>query len=309
MTSPGEFEFLAATSGQRLDMALLERGLAPSRSAVQRLIAGGLVLVDGARAQKSGQKLARGAKVKVAIPPPQTQAVRAENLPLEIVYEDQYLLVVNKPRGQVVHPAAGHSAGTLVNALLAHTSLSPIGAPERPGIVQRLDKDTSGLLAVAKTETVHLCLAQMIAKHDFLRQYLAIVHGVPAHKRGTIDAPLGRDPANRKRFRVSAKGKPAVTHYEVLADFSAYALLRLQLETGRTHQIRVHLASLGHPVAGDPLYGPRKVHFQALISGQALHAARLSFVHPVFQGRLDFSAPLPADMAAILRHLDTQRRL
>lgn len=309
MRSPGELEFTVQSQGQRLDLALVEQGIAPSRSSVQKLIAQGMVLVDGEPANKSGQRLALGAKVSVSIPPKAEEEVLGEKLPLDIFYEDQYLLVLNKPRGQVVHPAAGHSKGTLVNALLAYTSLSSIGGPERPGIVHRLDKDTSGLLVVAKTDEVHSALAKKIAQHDFLRQYLALVHGALKNERGIIRAPLGRDPANRKRFCVLCGGKEAITHYQVLRQYGDYSLLQLTLQTGRTHQIRVHLSWLGHPVVGDPLYGPRKPHFKELISGQALHAERLGFVHPITGENLDFKAPLPEDLAEIIQLLDSGYRV
>ncbi|NLC47124.1 MAG: RluA family pseudouridine synthase [Firmicutes bacterium] len=303
MTSPKVLEFTVQEPGLRLDLALVEEKVAPSRSAVQKLIEKGLVKVDGQIAKKAGQKVAQGAQISVTIPPPEPQEVAGEELPLDIVYEDEHLLVLNKPRGQVVHPALGHRRGTLVNALLSHTKLSKIGGPLRPGIVHRLDKDTSGLLVVAKTDPVHLALAEMLARQKVLRQYQAIVHGLLRQDRGTIQAPIGRDPANRKRFAVRSGGKPACTHFEVLARYRGYSLLQLTLHTGRTHQIRVHMAYLGHPVVGDPLYGPRKIHFQDLITGQALHAARLGFTHPVTAEELEFTAPLPQDMAAICRLL------
>jgi 23S rRNA pseudouridine1911/1915/1917 synthase len=299
-----EFEFQAQNPGQRLDLALVERGVAESRASVQKLILAGAVLVDGIRAMKPGQRLALGAKVSVTIVQ-ETYEVLPQKLPLDLYYEDQNLLVLNKPRGQVVHPAVGHNRGTVVNALLAHTTLSSIGLPERPGIVHRLDKDTSGLMVVAKTDQAHLKLVEMIAKRDFLRQYLALVHGKLENYRGVIRAPLGRDPGNRKRFRVLPGGKEAITHFQVLEEYGDYSFVQLRLKTGRTHQIRVHLAWLGHPLVGDPLYGPKRPHFKDLISGQALHAQRLGFIHPITGEDLDFEAPLPEDMNAIIELLDS----
>lgn len=309
MASPTELEFIAQRPGQRLDLALVENGAAHSRALVQKLISQKMVEIEGVLATKPGQRLKRGARVRVMIPPPESVEVLPQELPLDLLFEDEYLLVLNKPRGQVVHPAAGHSRSTLVNALLAHTALSSIGLPQRPGIVHRLDKDTSGLLVVAKTDQVHKALAKQIAQRQVLRQYLALAHGNVRAERGEIRAPLGRDPANRKRFRVLPGGKEAITHFLCLERYGDYTLIQLKLETGRTHQIRVHLAHLGHPLVGDPLYGPKKPHFKKLLQGQALHAQKLGFVHPVTGAQLDFVAPLPGDFAALLQSLDSQRRV
>ncbi len=277
--------------GSRLDHFLAEAEESMSRSMLQKLCRQGHVSIDGEKQLKPGYRLKHGQQVLVCLPPPQPMEARAENIPLHIVYEDSELLVINKPQGMVVHPAAGHREGTLVNALLAHCKdLFAIGDRVRPGIVHRLDKDTSGLLVVAKNQKSFINLSGQVKERQLKRQYLAIVHGFPPAAEGTIDAPLGRDPRERKRFAVinGGKGRQARTHYRVLQKGSSYSLLSLRLETGRTHQIRVHLAYLGCPVVGDPLYGPRHSPYRNL--GQLLHSHKLGFVHPKSGEYLEFTA-------------------
>jgi len=230
---------------------------------------------------------------------------RPKPIPLDIVYEDDDIIVINKPQGMVVHPAAGARAGTLVNALLAHTrGLSGIGGKERPGIVHRLDKDTSGLLVVAKHDRAHISLARQLQAREVLREYAAIVHGRVRADRGRVDAPIGRHPVNRKRMAVVFGGRPAVTDYEVLERFAEYSYLRLVLQTGRTHQIRVHMAHLGHPVVGDPVYGSRRSPWE--LEGQCLHARRLGFRHPRTGAWMTFTTPLPEHMERVLEDLRRQ---
>lgn len=283
---------LPEQAGERLDRFLAEAsGL--TRAAVQNLLELGCVDVTGT-ARPKNYKVRAGDVVTVRIPDPVSCDVLPEDIPLDIVYEDDDLLVVNKPRGMVVHPAPGHTGGTLVNALLAHCggSLSGINGVLRPGIVHRIDRDTSGLLIVAKNDRAHQGLAGQIKEHSFTRVYEAVVRGHMKQASGTVDAPIGRHPAERKRMAVTPQhSRPARTHYEVMAEYPGYSHLRLRLETGRTHQIRVHMAYLGHPVAGDPVYGggPRPGEPQ----GQCLHAREIGFVHPVTGQTLHFTSPLP----------------
>jgi 23S rRNA pseudouridine1911/1915/1917 synthase len=267
--------------GCRLDQFLTVRGNSFSRSYWQKNCRRGNVFIDGQTEKKAGTRLKAGHKVEVFVPPPEVMEVEPEAIPLNIVYEDGDLLVINKPKGMVVHPAVGHRQGTLVNALLAHRSdLSAIGDKIRPGIIHRLDKDTTGLLMVAKNEMAFRKLGDQLKRREVKREYRAIVHGLLPSGEGMIDAPLGRDPLDRKRFAVreDGKGKEAVTYFKLLKKTPFFSLLSLRLDTGRTHQIRVHLASLGCPVVGDPLYGPRKSPYREL--GQFLHARTLGFVHP-----------------------------
>lgn len=284
-----EFEL---PEGIRLDVGVTEV-IGKTRSFIQSLIEGGFVHVNGL-AKKSNYKMRSGDHVKVIIPPPKELQVEAENIPLDIVYEDDDVLVVNKPQGMVVHPAPGSWNGTLVNALLYHcrNHLSGINGVMRPGIVHRIDKDTSGLLAVAKNDQAHQGLAAQIKEHSMARKYIAIVHGVILESTGTVEAPIGRDTTDRKKMAVSFhNSKSAVTHYEVLERFREFTFLRARLETGRTHQIRVHMAYLKHPVLGDPLYGPRRNPFG--IEGQMLHAEHLGFVHPRTGEWLEFTVEPP----------------
>lgn len=290
-----ELVFSASTedSGIRVDRFLQARLPDHSRSAIQKWMEDGCVLVNGKSVAKN-YKLSGVCEILVRIPEPQELQVRAENIPLDIVYEDDDLLVVNKPKGMVVHPAPGNSDGTLVNALLYHCkgSLSGINGVIRPGIVHRIDKDTSGLLMVAKNDRAHLGLAEQIKEHSFDRVYETVVYGQFKEDSGTVNAPIGRHPVDRKRMAVIAShSREAITHFQVLERLNGFTHLRVQLETGRTHQIRAHMAYIGHPVAGDPLYGPRKVISE--LHGQCLHAREIGFTHPVTGERMHFSSSLP----------------
>jgi 23S rRNA pseudouridine1911/1915/1917 synthase len=290
--------------GRRLDVFLFEQGLFPSRAQAQKAVAAGRVTVNGVRV-KAGYRLRPKDRVSVHLEPPEPSVLVPEDIPLEVVYEDSDLLVINKPQGLVVHPAPGHPRGTLVNALLRRCpDLSGIGGSLRPGVVHRLDKDTSGLMVVAKNDFTHLELARQLQERTLRRVYLALVHGRPPLT-GTVRAPVGRHQRDRKKMAVRTEGgKEAVTHYRVREYFPDYALLEVSLETGRTHQIRVHLASLGHPVVGDPLYGRRRPPLP--VPGQLLHACRLAFRHPRNGERLEFTAPLPPAFEEVLRHLRRQ---
>ena len=308
-------EYIVAVSeaGFRLDAFLATR-TDLSRSAAVRLIEDGCVAVDGQTVREKKASLSAGVTVCIDRPEVRPYEVAAQNIPLDILYEDDALLVINKPKGMVVHPAAGNEDGTLVNALLYHCgdSLSGIGGVARPGIVHRIDKDTSGLLVVAKTDAAHRALAAQLEDHSLYREYRALVQGGFRTDTGKVDAPIGRHPVDRKKMAVIRDGahtaKPAVTHYKVLARYGTVSELSLRLETGRTHQIRVHMASLGHPLLGDTVYGGGKTAFEkkhaALLLGQALHAERISFVHPTSGERVTFASPLPKefeDLRAILQ--------
>lgn len=263
-----------------------------SRSRAAKLLEDGMVTLNGEKAAKNA-KLKSGDRVTVCIPDPEIYDVMPENIPLDIVYEDDDLLVVNKPKGMVVHPAAGNYTGTLVNALMHHCpdSLSGINGVMRPGIVHRIDKNTSGLLIVAKNDLSHNALAMQIKEHSFTREYEAVVYGNLKNDRGTIDAPIGRHPCKRKQMAVIEGGRNAVTHYEVLERLNGFTHLRLRLETGRTHQIRVHMSYIGHAVAGDDVYGPKKVITP--LCGQCLHAKKIGFIHPKSKKYLEFDSKLP----------------
>ncbi len=291
--------------GQRLDKWLAGQLPDMTRSAIQNLIEQGCVTCREKPLMKSA-KLIPGDIVKVTVPETRQLDVLPQNIPLDIVYEDADLLVVNKPKGMVVHPAPGNPDRTLVNALLHHcgASLSGINGVARPGIVHRIDKDTSGLLIVAKNDFSHLRLAEQIQVHSFTREYQAVVYGVIKEDSGTVDQPIGRHPTERKKMAVllrSASARPAVTHFAVVERFQGFTWLRLRLETGRTHQIRVHMAFMGHPVAGDPVYGPKKVI--SSLEGQCLHAGRIGFVHPRTEEYLEFSAPLPSYFTGFLKKI------
>lgn len=294
---------VTAPAGVRLDVALAgDATLALSRSRIQALIAAGAVAVDGVTVKRPGFRLRGGEAIVVEVPPDRPAEAVAQDIPLAVVYEDADLIVINKPRGLVVHPAAGHSSGTLVNALLKHCpDLAGIGGVLRPGIVHRLDRDTTGLLVVAKTQRAHDALTRAIKARAVHRGYLAIVWGVPDAVQGRIEAPIGRHPVDRKRMAVVEGGRPAVTHFAVLESFGRAALLRCALETGRTHQIRVHLAFIGHPVIGDPVYSGRRD--SCGMAGQALHAAMLAFAHPVDGRPLRFEVPPPEDFRQLLARL------
>lgn len=276
----------------RLDVFLTTQIVDVSRSYVQKLIDEGLVTVDG-KSTKANHKLRKGEIVTIKIPPPEELEVNAENITLDIYFEDQDVIVINKPRGMVVHPAEGNTSGTLVNALLYHcTDLSGINGVLRPGIVHRLDKDTSGLIMVAKNDNAHNCLAEQLKNRTVTRRYIALIHKNLKNDVGTVDAPIGRDPKDRQKMAVTEKNsKHAVTHYKVIERFGDYTLIECRLETGRTHQIRVHMAYIGHPLVGDTKYGPNKPHFN--IEGQLLHAKVLGFIHPSTGEYMEFTAPLP----------------
>ena len=284
--------YTAETSVDRIDLFLAEK-TDLSRSAVSRLIENGFVTKNGKTVRKR-DKVNVGDEITVEIEEPKPLNVEPEDIPLDIVFEDDYLLVVNKPKGMVVHPAPGNYNGTLVNALLNHCkgSLSGINGVMRPGIIHRIDKNTSGLLMVAKNDIAHKFLSEQIKVHSFMREYRAVVHGNIKADSGTVDAPIGRHPIKRKQMAVTDKNsKNAVTHYEVLERFNGFTYLKLRLETGRTHQIRVHMAYIGHPVAGDDVYGPRKR--VGNFEGQCLHAKKIGFIHPKTSEYMEFDSELP----------------
>lgn len=285
----------AVDAGKRIDSFLAER-TEMSRSAAVSVIESGSVTVNG-KVEKKNYKVCDGDCVSFEKPEPVVLDVVAQQIPLDIVYEDVDLLVVNKPQGMVVHPAAGNEDGTLVNALMAHcgTSLSGINGVLRPGIVHRIDKDTSGLLLVAKSDRAHVFLSEQIKAHSLTREYIAIVVGHFKEKRGVIDLPIGRHPVDRKKMAVTDKNsKNAITHYEVLEEYPGYSLVRYVLETGRTHQIRVHSAFKGHPVFGDPVYAPRNKDAERYgLHGQCLHARKIGFIHPVSGEYMEFESAPP----------------
>ena len=288
-------------SGERLDSFLAAHMSGHSRSSVQKLIEKGMASVNG-RAVKSNYRIKAGDGIEVLLPPPERPEVEPEDIPLDIVYEDSALLVINKPAGMVAHPAPGSRSGTLVNALLYHSgSLSASGDAARPGIVHRIDKDTTGLLVVAKNETAHRSLAGQLKAHSIKRKYIALVRGDIEEDGGTIEAPIGRHPVDRKRMAVVARNsRDAVTHFCVIRRFSGYTLVEARLETGRTHQIRVHMHYIGHPVVGDPKYGkPGELGAKGLM----LHAAALGFVHPEKDEYMEFEAPLPQHFKSVIEAL------
>jgi 23S rRNA pseudouridine1911/1915/1917 synthase len=299
--------FAADKDGERLDVFLVRQQPELSRAHVQKLIASGEVLVDG-RARKANFKLKAGASVSFKLPEAAPIEVKPEDIPLDILYEDEDIIVVNKARGMVVHPAAGVDSGTLVNALLFHChDLSGINGEIRPGIVHRLDKDTSGVMVAAKNDKAHLNLAEQIGTKTAHRSYLAVVHGNIKEEAGIIKGDIGRHPTDRKRMAiVQENGKPAVTHFKVLERFGDYTLVECRLETGRTHQIRVHMTSIGHPLVNDPKYGRGKTPFG--IKGQALHSRQLTLKHPATGEEMTFKAPLPEDMEKILATLRNRRK-
>ncbi len=303
----------AADAGRRLDRWLADRRPELSRAKLQTLIETGRVTVGGV-VRKPSYRLRGGEDVVVEVPPPEPQELAPEALPLEIVYEDEAVLVVNKPAGMVVHPGAGQATGTLAAAVLAHApETAGVGGQRRPGIVHRLDKGTSGLLVVAKTRLAYDSLTSQLAARTVSRRYLAVVHGKVSRAEGVIDAPIGRHPHDRVRMAVrpAGQGKRAITRYRVLERFpgAGATYLEARLETGRTHQIRVHLTAQGHPVIGDETYRPRSVkRLDFDLDGLALHAAELAFVHPVSGGRVTFSVSLPQRMERLLSHLRSIER-
>ena len=308
-----EARLTADAAGWRLDRALAAAVPTLSRERLKALISAGAVTgPSGEPVRDPAAKAQAGGTYLVAVPEPRAAHNEAQDIALDIVFEDDHLLVVDKPAGLVVHPAAGNFDGTLVNALLHHCAgrLSGIGGVARPGIVHRIDKDTSGLLVVAKTDVAHEGLAAQFARHSIHRLYAALVAGMPNPPAGSVDAPLARSSANRKKMAVveAGRGKRAVTHYRLVRALSAAALVECRLETGRTHQVRVHMASIGHPLLGDPVYGRiRSEHREALkalnFQRQALHAAELGFTHPVSKQNLSFKSALPSDIQELLRAL------
>ena len=290
-------------AGKRLDGFLAEKLPELTRSGAQKLLESGCVLVQGKAGSKS-LRMQPGWQVEGTLPRPEMAEILPQEIPLDIVYEADDLLVVNKPKDMLLYPAPGNPDGTLVNALLAHCgdSLSGINGVIRPGIVHRIDKDTSGLLIVAKNDVAHQKLAAQIQAHSFTREYEAVVYGNVKQDEGTVDAPIGRHPIDRKRMAVTEKAsRNAVTHYRVLARYRGFTHVRLRLETGRTHQIRVHMAYLGHPVAGDPVYGPKKVITS--LGGQCLHARTIGFIHPRTGEYLEFTSDLPDYFTKFLKSL------
>ncbi|OGB87860.1 RNA pseudouridine synthase [candidate division WOR-1 bacterium RIFCSPHIGHO2_02_FULL_45_12] len=309
MFSNKVFEYVIAQEeeAKRLDSFLsLKKELGLTRSQVQRFIEDGFIKVNKVVA-KSSHKLKTDDRVVIEIPPPKKLEVDAENIPLDIVFEDKDLIVINKPRSLVVHPAVGNYSGTLVNALLAHChNLSGIGGVLRPGIVHRLDKDTSGLIVVAKSDLAHQALANQFKAKEIFKQYLALVHGKLKQAEGIIEANVGRHPRHRKRMAVmGVGGREAITQYKVINSFSFkeedYSLVELILKTGRTHQIRIHMNSIGHSIVGDPAYGHRREVFR--LTGQLLHSAKLGLTHPRTKKYMEFSADIPGDMERILKIL------
>ena len=292
-------EVIIKEAGNRLDKSLADL-TELSRSQANEAIKAGTVLVNGKLA-KAKYVVKEGDVITYVLPEEEVLEYKAEDIPLDIIYEDADVAVVNKPQGIVVHPSAGHTSGTLVNALMYHVKdLSSINGVVRPGIVHRIDKDTSGLLMIAKNDKAHNALAAELKDKKSLRKYVAIVHGNLPNDRGVIEAPIGRSDKDRKKQAVTAKGKPAVTRFTVLERFGNYTLVELQLETGRTHQIRVHMAYIGHPVAGDPLYGPRKT---LKGHGQFLHAKTLGFTHPTTGELVEFTAEEPVIFKVTLEKL------
>lgn len=290
--------------GERIDKVVSSLNKDWSRSLVQLWIKEGHVKVNG-EVVIANFKCPLDASIEIAIPDPEELDIEAEDLNLDIAYEDQDVIVVNKPKGMVVHPAPGHSSGTMVNGLMHHCKdLSGINGVMRPGIVHRIDKDTSGLLMVAKNDKAHEHLVNQLVEKTVTRKYTAIVHGNIPHEYGTIDAPIGRDPKDRQSMTVVDNGKKAVTHFRVLDRYEDFTLVECELETGRTHQIRVHMKYIGYPLAGDPKYGPRKT---LPLNGQALHAGTLGFVHPRTGEYMEFHADLPEEFTKLIARLENSR--
>ena len=295
-------ELVADQDGERLDVFLARRLPELTRSRLRKLIDKGLVTIDERLAAKAGVKLEPGRHVRLTVPPPERTTLEPESIPLSVVYEDDDLLVVDKPAGLAVHPSAGHRSHTLVNAVLAHCpNLSGIGGEGRPGIVHRLDKDTSGLIIVAKHDAAHLSVARQLKERRVEKTYVALVEGRVAPPEGLIDAPIGRHPRHRKKMAVVDRGREARTRYRLIREVAGRSLLELRPESGRTHQIRVHLASIGHPITGDPLYGRGR---PPPLTRQFLHARRLAFRHPATDERLELEAPLAEDLARALAQFE-----
>ena len=296
-------KFEVKTSGSRLDVFLANQTETLTRSRIQKLILDGCITVNE-KTEKANFRLKEGDVVKVCVPEPRKTELVAQDIPLDIVYEDDVMLVVNKPQGMVVHPAAGNHDKTLVNALMAHCgdNLSGINGELRPGILHRIDKNTSGLLLVAKADKAHFALAEQIKEHTLTREYLCLVHGKIKEDSGTIDAPIGRDEKNRKKMTITDKNsRNAVTHFFVIERFDKYTFLRCRLETGRTHQIRVHMSKNGHPIVGDEVYGRKKEEFK--LNGQLLHAHKVGFIHPISKEYMEFRRDIPEYFEEVLETL------
>ena len=295
--------FTIEKGGERIDKYLSEQLEDMTRSHIQKLIKENMVRVNG-MAVKSNFKLSASDQIEVEIPELKEPDILPENIPLDILYEDQDILVVNKPKGMVVHPAPGHYTGTLVNAIMYHCkdNLSGINGVLRPGIVHRIDMDTTGSLLICKNDRAHQALAEQLKEHSITRKYHAIVHGRLKEDEGTIDKPIGRHPIDRKKMSVHCtNGREAITHYRVLKRFQQFTYIECQLETGRTHQIRVHMSSIGHPILGDQIYGPAKCPYK--LQGQTLHANVLGITHPITGEYMEFDAPLPDYFQALLEKM------
>ena len=306
MTEEFKAEYTPGEELLRIDRFLGSRLEQVSRSYLQKLVKEGAVLVNG-KPVKSSYKVENGDWIRLEIPDAVEPEIEAEEMDLDILYEDSDIILINKPKGMVVHPAAGHYSGTLVNGLMAHCKdeLSGINGVMRPGIVHRIDMDTTGVLIVCKNDKAHNAIAEQLKVHSITRKYYAIVHGVLKEDTGTVNAPIGRHPVDRKKMSINEEnGKEAVTHYRVLRRFRRFTFVECQLETGRTHQIRVHMASIGHPLLGDQVYGPAKVPFSGL-QGQTLHAGVLGIIHPSTGEYMEFTAPLPDYFEAVLKKLET----
>lgn len=298
-----EWYFTAQVTDERLDKFLAEELSEMSRSHIQKLIKDGDISVNQ-KPVKANYKLSAGDEITVSVPEPEIPDILPEDIPLDIIYEDDDILVVNKPKGMVVHPAPGHYSGTLVNAIMYHCrdNLSGINGVTRPGIVHRIDMDTTGSLLICKNDRAHQSLAEQLKEHSITRKYHAIVHGNLKEDTGTVNAPIGRHPVDRKKMSIHApNGRHAVTHYRVLERFGNYTYIECQLETGRTHQIRVHMSSIGHPILGDTVYGSAKSPFK--LEGQTLHAKVLGIVHPTTGEYMEFDAPLPEYFVNLLKNL------
>ncbi|MGV8983768.1 RluA family pseudouridine synthase [Clostridium sp.] len=296
-----DFKIEEDSVGTRLDVFISNKLENKTRSYIQGIIEGENAFVNG-KCRKSNYKLKLNEAVIISIPDPVELNVKAEDIPLDVLYEDSDLIVINKPQDMVVHPAPGNYSGTLVNALLNHCKdLSGINGVLRPGIVHRIDKDTSGALVVAKNDNAHNCLALQLKDHSMTRSYIALVEGIIKQDEGSIDKPIGRNPNDRIKMGVVESGKKAITHYKVIERFESHTLVECNLETGRTHQIRVHMAKIGHPLVGDLVYGFKKQRFN--LKGQALHAKRLGFIHPSTHEYMEFSSPLPAYFEKIITKL------
>ena len=304
-----EYTVEESQSGMRLDKFLTEIYPDQTRSFLQKLVKSGGIKVNGKPVIKAGFVVEGGDQVSASIPTPQAVEIEAENIPLDILYEDADVLIVNKPKGMVVHPSAGHYSGTLVNAIMYHCadSLSGINGEIRPGIVHRIDMDTTGALIICKNDAAHVDIAEQIKEHTVTRRYRGIVCGVVKEDEGTIEGAIGRHPTQRKKMAINEKnGKPAITHYKVLQRFAKYTYMEFRLETGRTHQIRVHMASIGHPLLGDELYGNPKNLAMKGLQGQTLHAMVIGFVHPTTHEYMEFEAPLPEYFQNLLQKLPKQ---